>query len=229
MICKIFPFTSNKKRKKIGQGFSNALSHLKLHPNYSRILEESTVDIEGNVNVQGMMLSEGAVQLYSWLDWIITDNQPFSFLKKETSKNYSNLRPVSIPTFVKYMNRVTKIVEQKIAKILGPKFGIMVDGWDAKAFSVVGIYANNYLSTKIDDQYILLAASPMFDEESFTAPTHAAYILDTVALYGKDQEAIQYMVADNTETMPWLAHPMNGTRSALAVAGIVSVLSATMY
>ena len=100
------------------------------------------------------------------------------------------------------MNRVTKIVEQKIAKILDSKFGVMVEGWDAKAFTVVGIYANNYLSSNLDDQFILLAASPMFDEESLTASTHAAFIVDTVALYGKDLSAIIFLVADNTETMP---------------------------
>jgi hypothetical protein len=43
------------------------------------------------------------------------------------------------------MNRVTKIVEAKIAKKLrSSKFGLMIDGWDAKAFSIVGIYANIY-------------------------------------------------------------------------------------
>lgn len=202
MICKICPLTSTRKRKKIGLGYSNALSHLKIHPDYSRILEDASVDFEGNVNIQRMLVSDGASHVYSWLDWVITDNLPFSFLKKNTTKKYSNIDPISVPTFIKYMNRVTKIVEQKIAKLLGTKFGIMVDGWDAKAFSVVGIYANNYTSAKIDDRFILLAASPMYDEESFTASTHAAYIIDTVALYGKEQGAIQYLVADNTETMP---------------------------
>lgn len=208
MICKICPNTSNKKRKKIGLGYSNALSHLKLHPDYNQIIEDVSIDYNGNIHIQRMIVSGGATQVYSWLDWVITDNYPFEFLKKQTTKKYSNLRPMCIPTFLKYMNRLTVLVEQKISKILGPKFGVMIDGWDAKAFSVTGIFANNYSSTDTDDRFILLAASPMYDEESYTAATHAVFITETMVLYGKDQTAIQYLVADNTETMPATARAL---------------------
>ena len=50
----------------------------------------------------------------------------------------------------------------------------------------------------------------MFDEESYTAATHAAFIVDTLRnVYGKDSSCIQFIVADNTETMPATARVLN--------------------
>jgi hypothetical protein len=51
-----------------------------------------------------------------------------------------------------FKNRVTKIVEAKIAAKLNGKFGLMIDAWDAKAFSIVGVYANNYMADKPEDR-----------------------------------------------------------------------------
>jgi hypothetical protein len=31
-----------------------------------------------------------------------------------------------------------------VSTLRSSKFGLMIDGWDAKAFSIVGIYANIY-------------------------------------------------------------------------------------
>jgi predicted protein tyrosine phosphatase len=57
---------------------------------------------------------------------------------------------------------------------------------------------------------MLLSASPMYDQESYTAATHAAFITDTlVNIYGKPSTCIQYLVADNTETMPATARKLN--------------------
>ena len=206
IICKLCPVESLKKRKRKGAGYHNAMSHLKTHPGYESYLE---TDHESQV-AQRPLVSEPAIQVYSWMDWIISDNLPFAFLTKKTTKKYANIKPISIPTFTKYMNRVTKIVEEKISKKLGSKFGVMIDGWDAKAFSIVGIYANNYLAADPEDRHILLAASPMLDGESFTAATHAAFIADTLSgIYGKEPGSIQYIVADNTETMPATARALN--------------------
>jgi hypothetical protein len=47
----------------------------------------------------------------------------------------------------------------------------------------------------------------MFDQESYTASTHSAFITDILEnIYDNDMENVQYLVADNTETMPiyWL-------------------------
>ncbi len=50
----------------------------------------------------------------------------------------------------------------------------------------------------------------MFDEESFTAETHAAFCVDTLrSIYGKEPSSIQYLVADNTATMPATARALN--------------------
>ena len=151
MICKICPEESLKKRKKKGAGYQNALNHLKLHPNFEQLVNEAEKSHDNSIQPQ--IVTEQAIQLFSWMDWIIIENLPFAFLTKSSTKKYSKIKPISIPTFLKYMNRLTKIVEAKIAKKLGSKFGLIIDGWDAKAFSVTGIYANLYSNSDPNEWY----------------------------------------------------------------------------
>jgi hypothetical protein len=92
-ICKICPEQSLKKKKK-GSGYQNALNHLKLHPNYDELVTEA--ERSNDFIVQRQVVTEQAKQLYSWMDWIINENLPFSFLSKESTKKYSNIKPICI-------------------------------------------------------------------------------------------------------------------------------------
>jgi hypothetical protein len=113
IICKICPENSLKKRKKKGAGYQNAINHLKMHPDYEMLVTEA--DENHSTIVQRQIVTEPAKQLHSWMDWIINDNLPFAFLTKSSTKKYSNVKPISVPTFIKYMNRLTRIVEDSVS------------------------------------------------------------------------------------------------------------------
>ena len=72
-------------------------------------------------------VSEKAV--YGWLEWIIVGGNEFSMVENELDKKYSKLSAITRPTFMKYMNLLTKEVEAKVREDLPQKFGIMIDGW----------------------------------------------------------------------------------------------------
>ena len=87
-------------------------------------------------------------------------------------------------------------MEKRIADDLPDKFGIIIDGWKDGTTHYIAIFAS-YSDVNDEGQYPLLSISPPYDEQSFTAETHKAFIIDVLELYGKGLSSLAYLVGDN--------------------------------
>lgn len=57
-----------------------------------------------------------------------------------------------------------------------------------------------------EGQYPLLSIAPPYDEQSFTAETHIAFIIDVLESYGKGLSSLLYLVGDNAPVNTCLSH-----------------------
>ena len=84
-------------------------------------------------SLHGFFVGEDAKDLYAWLDWIINSVLPFSFIEQELTPKYTKLKPISRPTFMKYLDLLTKQVESIIFENIPAKFDLIFDGWSDSA------------------------------------------------------------------------------------------------
>ena len=112
--------------KKKGCGWTNLVNHLKSqHPDYNEIEENKQAKIDNFVSLK----NKKAENVFGWLEWICVELLPFSTVEKEMTRKYTNLTPICVNTFMKYMNGVVKAVENKIKAELPDKFALVFDGW----------------------------------------------------------------------------------------------------
>ena len=76
-----------------------------------------------------IFVSERARNVFGWIEWDVLEGREFSFVEKELTRKYSNLKGISRKTLVSYIQRTTKKVEERIAGDLPKKFGLIIDGW----------------------------------------------------------------------------------------------------
>jgi hypothetical protein len=146
-----------KQEKKTG--YSNLMSHItKQHKDY--INEVQTQKKGGQLDKYGFSPCEAAMQIYGWMDLIISEGYyfvhlihlffptysirlPFSTCEKAIYRKYVNLKPMSLTSFMKYMQLLTTALEKKIAELLPNKFPIVFDGWslDGASTHYIAIYA----------------------------------------------------------------------------------------
>ena len=78
------------------------------HPNYIDKIKKRANPI----------VSKLAKNRYGWLEWIVVNGFPFSFVENEVSRRYTNLEPISRRTLLKDMQNLNVRVEKDIAKKL---------------------------------------------------------------------------------------------------------------
>ena len=102
---------------------------------------------------------------------------------------------ISANTIQKYMEESTKSVEKAILPKLSEKFAIMIDGistYLTHNLAIFAVFPENY-----EDQEILLACSPLWDEEKFDADAHIDFIQATLEIYGGSMENVGFIIANN--------------------------------
>jgi hypothetical protein len=148
--------------------------------------------------------------IYNWISWIIEDNLTFSFCERPNTKKFAKLDPISVDTLMKYIKIITERVEKKITESLPNKFGIIIDGWKEGTTHYIAVFAS-YSSDEGVEQY------PLFDETTYSAENHKAFIGDVLENYGKSLTNLIYLVADNASVNTRLADlldiPMIGCAS----------------
>ena len=121
-------------------------------------------------------------------------------VEKEKTKKYSNLDPISRPTFMKFMDLVTKEVEKKVSEKLPEKFGIIIDGWSDMSTSsyYLGIFA--CFRHKEVTECPLLTFSVLNNEVDHPAENQKKFLEDVLAIHGKSRESLALIVSDNERT-----------------------------
>ena len=107
-------------KKEKGTGWSNLDQHTKSH-------EKEDARAANQQTLKSFCANSN--NMYCWLYWVVSDLRPFSFVDGQLTKNYSNLKPITRTTFLKYLHLVVKAVEEEISKALPETFALVIDGW----------------------------------------------------------------------------------------------------
>ena len=180
------------------------MSHIKSqHPEYNKSQQSSV----STFFQAGPSVTRTGHNNFGWIDWICMDLLPFSIVEKESTRKCSNLGSISRNTLIKYMEKLTKCVENEIAKELTDKFSLIIDGWTSGSTHFVGLFAS-YPSQR-GYSTVLLAFSPLQSEISFTAQDHFEFIEYVLGIYGMSVDILVAISGDNAEINKCLANPLN--------------------
>ena len=184
------------RRKQIpGSGYNNLYTHITAkHTDYREKVLSSNLKLT-------FLASPRAVNIYGWMEWVVMNGLPFSFVENDYNKKYTSLNPISRPTLMKYLELVAEKVEQKITVLLPEKFGIIIDGWSDSSTSeyYLALYAI-YPSSSNENNSTLLAFSPLIDTTDFTSEKQAEFNKWNLSVFNKSVSNLLFMIGDNCST-----------------------------
>jgi hypothetical protein len=137
-----------------------------------------------------------ATKIFSWMDWVVGDNLPFTFVEKELTRKYCNLDTISTSTFMKYLRLLTTAVEEKITAELPSQLGLLIDGWSEGSTHFIALFAS-FLCKNGKVQTRLLSIAPPSDEESLSAESHKKFVIEVLEVYKKSVDDVKFLVGDN--------------------------------
>eukprot|EP00644_Phytophthora_capsici_P018320 jgi/Phyca11/131982/e_gw1.125.25.1 len=104
------------------------------------------------------------------------------------------------------MAATAKAVEQRIASILPPCFGIKFDGWTCFLEQYVALFVVFWHEGELHK--VLLAIAPL-DEADQTADSHCSFIRNILGIYSQSQSPLRFLVGDNCATNQLIATKLN--------------------
>ncbi len=115
------------KRKVSGHGYTNLVDHVQRDH-----AEDSQELLKGQSNISGSGASSSkrfnlfyhkkTVNVYGWTHFVVIGFQPFSIVENEIFRSHFKYDNISVETLGKYLGQLTKLVENKISRILPNKF-----------------------------------------------------------------------------------------------------------
>lgn len=145
--------------------------------------------------------------MYGWRE-LITHNL-YHFYCCEDNEVLRQLKygAVCADSFMKYMNRQTCWVEDKIRNVLPEKFVIIVDGWQRKCAHYVRIFTSFYSGLMPSGfEFVLPSMSPLEDETKKSTNGHVEKPKFVSQLSGKPLSNVVAIVGDNFTTHKLVAH-----------------------
>jgi hypothetical protein len=137
-----------RKKPDVSAGYTNLMQHLShQHPDFKAIYASEKASTAGMVG--GMLkylkkkASVKAENLWGWVDWILEDNLPFTFVESEKTRENTKLTAISENTLKKYMKALMHKVEGKLAGMLKAlkTFGLITDGWTIDSDHYMALFA----------------------------------------------------------------------------------------
>ncbi|RHY80984.1 hypothetical protein DYB26_014165 [Aphanomyces astaci] len=124
---------------------------------------------------------------------------PFSFCENDMARRFTTLGTISVTTLMKWMHATCRWMESKMSETLPESFAIVYDGWTSGSTHYVAMFAT---CTFPNDSHrgcekVLLAMSPMNEEDSLSAAAHVQYLDFVLGVYGKDRENVVALIGDN--------------------------------
>jgi hypothetical protein len=209
------------KRTKSGNGFSNLASHVKsahISVDIEKITRHWMVTGEKPSNfVSGekkltitSFLPLKSTNIYSWIDWVVSGLRPFSFVEQHETREYTKLKPICKETLIKYLNLLTKEVENEVRKRIPEHFAVIFDGWSTFSYHFIASFAS-FCDKDGKVELLLLGFTQMclnhVDEESaeagvmsFDAKAHINLLEEVLRFYGKSIEDVSVFIGDNCTT-----------------------------
>ena len=177
-----------ERKQKTENGYHNLISHLKSqHPGFENAIKMAS---NQQYTITDFVPTK-ITTIYSWLEWIIMEGREFSFSEKELVRKYCKLEPIARSSFMKYMDLVTKRVEEDIGKSQPTTYGLIIDGWSSGSTHYLSIFACSPRGCP------LLAFSPLLNEEDLNAESHVNFISSTLLIFNSTIANVVYIVGDN--------------------------------
>ena len=191
-----------KRSQSLKAGYTNLRTHLnKEHAGWEDeariILKEQSG--QKSITAFASTTSKGR-NIFNWLEWVIMDNLPLSFVEKELTRKNTNLLEVGTKTLMKYVLELRKRVETCIIQELPEHFGLVTDGWSEKSTHYTALFAAFEKNSQLETP--LLALSPPSDEEHYDKHMQYTLIIDCVSKYHRTIDSILYLTADNAPVNP---------------------------
>lgn len=195
-----------RRQKKLG--WSNLLSHI--HAQHGHVVTKSFCEKELQNETESPVspFSTKSIWLNTWLEIVCLRLQPFSIIDDDILLRSVKVEKISMKTLMKYMSKLTKRVENHIARILPSKFAIVLDGWSHLDTHYIAIFATFQCKENNDMlpySNVLLALSPLLDETTLSATSHQETIKYILSVYNKTWENVVALTGDNVSTNKALA------------------------
>ncbi|KAL0243090.1 hypothetical protein GEMRC1_005651 [Eukaryota sp. GEM-RC1] len=229
------------RTKQPNSGWTNLASHVPgQHTDY--MIETWTLlrQKEQNLPIDRVYTSEKCRRYFSWLDWVITDGLPFSFVQNDCTLEYTKLKPIAYNTFMQCFDNMKAVLVAEISVKLGSCFGLVIDSWQHpnSKLQFLGIFG----SCEQLEKPVLLKFVPFSAEEGrsvnsvlFGAEDIARIVDELLLEYSKERKNIIFIVADNCSTMKALSKLLNcgfvgcaSHRFQLAVTAFIRPLDALL-
>lgn len=187
---------------KSSKGYTNLQNHIEsAHKDYI----DSDVSSEQQI-LTSFMYTSKVKTYWGWLDWVIGDLHPFSYVERQRNYTHGGLPRMSLDTFMIVMTKLTKAVECKISNMLPNKFALIFDGWSQNSRHYVAIFAS-FPSTSNSHGYetVLLSFAPLTGERNLSSDAHIRYFGFVLELYGKGWTNVTAIIGDNCNTNTCMA------------------------
>ena len=174
--------------------------------NEVRIQIETDQRKTGSHDILESLWSPKTQRVHAWMALIIDGMLPFSFCENERARQFLKFDSIARNTLVKYMGKLTEIVEKKLAAHLPEKFALVFDGWSASdSHHFVALFATFPEKNEVGYSKVLLTISPLGDGTSYTSQDHYDFITYSLSVYGKTWDNIVCLIGDNCNTNKALA------------------------
>ena len=101
---------------------------------------------------------------------------------------------------MRYLPRLTELVENKIAAQLPDKISLIFDGWSFASTHYTAVFAAFPSDNSVGYTTRLLTISPLHDESSLNAEEHIEFLTYMLDVYNKNWENVCGLVGDNVST-----------------------------
>ncbi|RHY49566.1 hypothetical protein DYB30_011046 [Aphanomyces astaci] len=159
------------------------------------------------------LFSRNVRNVYGWLTWITSSLLPFNFCENEMARRYSNLGPIRNKTLMKWMHQMCRWLEAKLKKTLPESFACVFDAWTCGSTHYVAVFASFPSDSLRGYEKVLLALSPINDEDSLSAAAFLEFFDFVLDVYGKQVALIGDNCASNRVFTRLAGIPMVGCAS----------------
>lgn len=181
-------------------GYSNLTHHINSRHKDAIKRRQSTARTQTSFASGGLSLPKKTQAAHAWLEAVILGLQPFSFVENTIMRKHFRHSPISVDSLMRYINKLTHIVERHIAALLPEKFGIVFDGWAGGDTHYVGVFATYPSAKPCGFDSVLLAFAPMGDEDSQNAYEHFEFLEFVLGVYDKSFKNVAALIGDNCNT-----------------------------
>ncbi|OWZ04620.1 hypothetical protein PHMEG_00023448 [Phytophthora megakarya] len=123
----------SRRKQARGTGYLNLLEHL--------VRRHGETDEDGSLDVF-VKTNDFSLTMYPWLAWTIMENRELSMCEKNKTRKYTSVKPVSVKYLKTRINRVEKLVRDRIqSQLSGKQAGFGFDAWTEDGTHFIDIIA----------------------------------------------------------------------------------------